>query len=191
MGFDMRLVQEPAEYPPGYEPQDPDEPASYRFVIGSIGICLAVMAAAEVVNYEQEPPEFPDWPPPRMSENRRRQIERYMQDPDRLRERLTPDEWGLYEAYQRELEKVTAVGPANPGKVPEFKFLSNDGWLVCPAECLAIAVGLDRLLRDGHPPLFEWLEREQGYSAEGARAFIRLWAGYNRVAVGCGGYRVW
>lgn len=190
MGFDMQLVEEPENYPTDYEPQEPDEPANYRFAAGTIGICLAVMHAAEVLDADQPAPNFPSWPPAGIDAKRASMIRRFMKSPEQLRERLAPDEYQLVQAYQQELCSVTAVVPSIGAKVAEFKFLSNDGWWLSPRECRLIWEGLERLLRMGHEPLFNWL-RKEGYSEVEAREFIRLWAGYNRLAADCGGYRVY
>ncbi len=190
MGFDIRMEREPSSYPPDYEPQYAGEPAYYRIVEGSQWIILGIMIAAGVVDTEKEPPEIPEWPPLSMSDERFEQIEPYMDDPIALRGVLTPEEWQLYESYQRELGEATEVNSVWPGLVPAFKFKSSDGWLVSPAECRSIADGLDKLLRVGHPPLFQWLEKEKGCSATVAQELIRSWGGYNRVASECDGYRV-
>ena len=56
---------------------------------------------------------------------------------------------------------------AGNGRVPAFKFGSNDGWLVTPEECLTLAAALRRVT-DGSPEsdkaLSEAIEAEDAYT---------------------------
>jgi hypothetical protein len=189
MGLTMRLVREPVVYPAGYLAQHRDQPSCYHFANGSISVCLAVMQAADVIDDQTEAPRFPCWPPPGASDRQVRLIEKYLDDAELRRTRLSAQELTLVQTFERQLEQAVTTPAKRPGKVPEFKFKSNDGWLISPAECRAVAAGLARLLREGHPPLFQWLTLK-GYSAEDARAFIRQWRNFNQLAADCGGYRV-
>lgn len=94
-----------------------------------------------------------------------------------------PDEFGSWEAPVTEIgrahyERLRAIRYTlgEHGKVPVFKFTSNDSWVITPPECLWIADALeDRVaLLEG-----SW------------RELVEAFIGYNRrCAAGAGGYRI-
>lgn len=71
----------------------------------------------------------------------------------------------------------------NPTLVPCYKFNSNDGWIVTPAECLVIADALDSFLLGQLPGVSAlellWLQR------------VGELASFNRRCAGEDGYEVW
>lgn len=70
-------------------------------------------------------------------------------------------------------------------RVPAFKFLSNDGWLVSSEECLIIAEALE-----GYTPSDDVLLKWNLTPTE-ARTWIGEFVTYNRKASKHGGYRVY
>jgi hypothetical protein len=76
--------------------------------------------------------------------------------------------------------------PGHNNNPPTYKFQSNSGWLVTPAECLKIADGIDRQKEMLALHLFP----DEGYSAEEGRLWLTCWANFNRLAATHGGYRV-
>jgi hypothetical protein len=53
---------------------------------------------------------------------------------------------------RRAWDAVLATPSPVPNRVPAYKFQSNEGWIVTPAECLLLARWLRNLLRAGHVP---------------------------------------
>lgn len=53
------------------------------------------------------------------------------------------DEEEQYEAYRASLIPMLSQTSPN-GRIPDWKFGSNDGWIVTPAECLLIVQNLPR-----------------------------------------------
>ncbi len=80
-----------------------------------------------------------------------------------------------------------------PGRVPDFKFGSNDGWIVTADEARDIADGLFRLLADNWGAILHALSQLSivgELSEEDARTWTQSWARYNDLAAGHGGYVV-
>jgi hypothetical protein len=97
----------------------------------------------------------------------------------------TDDEQAKLDGYEAALD-VALAATTPDGRTPGWKFGSNEGWHVTPAECTAIADRLGAALAD-HPAA---LWKGQKVAAADARELITAWIAYNRLAAGCGGYRV-
>ena len=100
-----------------------------------------------------------------------------------------------------------AIG-ADPSKVPAYKFESNEGWLVTPAECRRLAAALRAAIDSRGDALFptgvvtdsvtEELAASMGLdpkdsfqpSLDEARESANAWIDYNERAAEHGGYRV-
>jgi hypothetical protein len=80
----------------------------------------------------------------------------------------------------------------SPELVPDFKFATNDGWIVSPREAASIAAALESTLARSPAAFTDALAELEGVNlAPGeALAWIRQWVVYNRVAASNGGYRV-
>jgi hypothetical protein len=107
--------------------------------------------------------------------------------------------------YEDRVAAVVSRPGSKAGKVPAYKFESQDGWLVGPEESRGLAAALkraldkrgDELFPDQEPrnPITEQLERDddepmQLPSAEEAREWVGAWIAFNEEAAGKGGYRV-
>ena len=185
MGFDFEFVRPLEDCPDDYEPIDDDFPDCYRFTSHAMALSLQVMQDAGVIDNEQSVPSLPEWPPAGFDPQRAKNLERYLEEPDVLRSRLLPPEIPLFDAYVRAEE----CAQSNPGKVPAFKFQSNDGWFVTPDECRAIDNALRRAIEKNVEAVFDLLTAD-GSDRESAIECLRSWAEYNRLAANCGGYRV-
>jgi hypothetical protein len=111
--------------------------------------------------------------------------------------------------------QLRATRSARPGKVPAFKFSSNDGFVVSAAESAIIATKLrayakhltaaklaqlEKVYRDAQRPLVEDAKRRGetvligneglGLTLEDYRTWILEWAAFNEVAAHHRGYRV-
>ncbi len=94
----------------------------------------------------------------------------------------------------RAAEAVMLATPSRqPGKVPGFKFGSNDGWIVTPAECAIIAAELALVpgqIDQRHVDHVNASGRGGFGSIADLRRFVVEWHDYNRVAADHDGYEV-
>ncbi|MCA9099426.1 MAG: hypothetical protein KDA36_13610, partial [Planctomycetaceae bacterium] len=72
---------------------------------------------------------------------------------------------------------------STPGKIPGFKFGSNDGWVITPAECRAINSAIARIKSDPDR-LFEVCTTEE------AKSVLESWGEFVRVSETVGGFTV-
>ena len=93
--------------------------------------------------------------------------------------------------YLTRFERATGRR-APPGKALAYKFATNDGWLITPGECRAIATGLAGALARRRRKLIRGLAA-RGYdrTEESVARLLEPWAQYNRFAADQGGYRIW
>lgn len=88
--------------------------------------------------------------------------------------------------YEEQADEIRSSLSPEEGKVPIYKFGSNDGWVVTPEGCYMIAEAVSRYL-DENP--------EYGLPTEidshEHRSFYKEWAEFNRKAAELGGYKVW
>lgn len=107
--------------------------------------------------------------------------------------------------YEQQVAAIVERPGSTAGKVPAYKFESQDSWLVSPDESRALAAALQRALDRRGDALFpdeepknritEQLERDddepmQLPAAEEAREWVAAWIAFNEEAAGKGGYRV-
>src|SRR5262249_6073115 len=143
----------------------------------------AAMAVAGVLDEEASSPKLPDWPPRGVSAERADQLSLYLFAPAKLDKVIKPSERRPVADFLEQFADATGRGSDTPGRVPAYKFRSNDGWLVTPDECRVIADGLDAALAKRRAALVRGL-RSRGYSRTAATVADLLvwWAQYNRVA---------
>lgn len=92
----------------------------YRFNIWSMARVREVLCVLGVLDEEFPFPEWPESPGE----------EHFDEDGNPLTDEA--------EDYLRELDDLRAMHAGN-GKVPYYKFCSNDGWIVTPEECEALS----------------------------------------------------
>lgn len=189
MAFDMEFLVEPDDLPDDYEPQDEGYPECFRVGGEGMALLLTLMTRADVIDSSLPTPEFPQWPPPGLDDVLASELARYWDEPAEVDKRLGPAEVPVVEAYRRARNETGATPSPQPGKVPAFKFESNDGWIVTPDECRVIAAGMDRLL-SSDLEVFLHLLKADGWNPEGVTELMWLWTDYNRIAAQFGGYRV-
>src|SRR5579884_3027487 len=192
MGFYMRFVRPANALPDWYQPSEPEDPACYRLTFDGMFEVAAAMAAADLLDEEAPAPKLPRWPPRGLSPGRADELGPYLFDAARLEARTEPQERPLVAGFLQRFTKATARRSETPGRVPAYKFRSNDGWLVHPDECRRIADGLDAALAGRQAQVLRRL-RARGYSRtpQTLADLLVWWAQYNRVAADHGGYRVW
>ncbi len=159
-------------------------------------------------------PEWPSWPPKDVPPERVKILHRAMSGKGDDHE-LTPKERAAVKSMLRRAEEIRATRSRKRGMVPAFKFRTNDGWLVVPEECSAIA----RALRSFAPgidarkmselevayaqaqaKLLTKIPKSEvvvsgnaklGLSPEELRRWVLQWAAYNELAASHQGYRIW
>jgi hypothetical protein len=74
------------------------------------------------------------------------------------------------------------------GRVASYKWESNDGWLVTPAECRIIA---ERVRKSADMIAREFFTDIDGMTEEQGRAWVTGWIRFHELAAEHGGYRVY
>ena len=178
MGLDLRIVREPDIVPADLPEILRESPAYFR------GVPYEALAAAGILDDEMESAEGPDWPPAGMTKARAEEILRLFErpcddDPETsvIETKPTYHELRRMQKYVEESGRTLSKRSRKRGKVPSFKFLSNDGWHVVPEECLVIAYRLHVFLEGG--PQMEGREE------------VHAFAVFNELAAKYGGYEVW
>jgi hypothetical protein len=192
MGFDMYTVLPVKKLPEGYEPVFDDMPGYYQLTFSGMFEVVAAMAAAGLLDEEMTAPRLPRWPPRGISQERAEQLQPVVLEPKKLQRRIQPDEVLTIERFLKRRHATTGRRSKRVGKVPAFKFTSNDGWWVRPEECRVVSTVLAETLRDRPKQLRDGL-RARGYkrSVPDVEPLVAPWAMYNRLAADHGGYRVW
>jgi hypothetical protein len=192
MGFDMYTVLPVREFPEDYEPLCGEMPGYYQLTFSGMFEVVAAMAVAGILDEEMTAPRQPRWPPREIPEERAEELRPVILDPKKLRRRIRPDEVPIIERFLKRWHAATGRRSKAAGKVPTFKFTSNDGWWVRPEECRVVSTALAETLRDRPRDLHEGL-RARGYkrSLRAVEPLVAPWARYNHIAADHGGYRVW
>jgi hypothetical protein len=229
MGYDFSFER---------EAEDADDPldaarGELHFNIWAMAWMREVMRRADVLT--DEPSAMPAWPPAGMNEGDTELAEilldlsRVVSDtcdlygfglrvdaPSALLRAVCgllrePPPSAILDRLATDLDAAEAARSAtggDPSKVPGYKFESNEGWLVTPAECRSLAAGLRAALEGRGDALFPTgivtdavieeltaslhLEGQEGFqpSIDEARESALAWIDYNERAAAHGGYRV-
>ena len=180
MGLDLSMLRHPGKIPKSFPKEVRETPGYFR------GGFLVTMDVAGIFDYDTEFLKGPDWPPPGIKEERAEQLRLLFEpaaddDPVISLIDLKPTyrELRLMQKYFTESDRTNSARSKKQGRVPVFKFGSNDGWIVTPEECLIIAIRLRLYLAE------ESHVEDEG-DPEGLEAFIA----FNELAAKYGGYRV-
>jgi hypothetical protein len=186
MGYDMHMVQPPAKLPPGYRPQYVDTPGYHRLNIHWMPLVRESMRRAGALDdYDVGP--LPEWPPEGLDEERAMELMDAIEEERTARPPMTDAERRRVNAYEAAREEgLAALSPKGAGHVPYWKFCSNDGWLVAPAECRVIAERLSSALEKRGAKLWEGFDKPD----DSAREVLHGWLGFVRLAADHGGFRV-
>jgi len=141
MGYDLYIRGGEQSQDDGY----------YRFNIWGMGRWRELAIKLDLLDFETENPFAGDWD---------REVEAH-----RREGRMETDEDGD-ERLPREVVRALLGRESEGGRVPAFKFGSNDGWIVTPAECMM----LDEALRSDEAKalVVELWGAEAGRQAEGS-----------------------
>jgi len=97
-----------------------------------------------------------------------------------------PDVEARLEKFRAAYDEVTRREAIQDGKVALYKWSSNDGWWVTPAECRLVAdkvkAAADRIVREYFPA--------ENLDADTAKAWVDRWIAYHELGAAHGGYRV-
>lgn len=103
--------------------------------------------------------------------------------------------WGSFKEDDRKGQKqnarVRAFRSKDKNLVPGDKFCSNDGWIITPEECLLIANGLDRLLRNPKRITYTvYLDGTKILTKE-EREYVQKFSNFCRRSALLGGFKVY
>lgn len=153
----------------------------FRLNIWGMGHCRTGMYAAGMI-FDGQEVEFPPYEPPTSAEGGS--------------EALVAAEDAYAEEYDRLCEPVRAAHPEGGEAIPSFKFGSNDGWLVTPAECHAAVEAwrehkakLDAL--DAVGIIAEDVEDDDSSDATFRAEWWPEWIEFLERASQRGGFKVW
>ena len=195
------MIREPEHLPDNLPEIIRDSPSYFR------GAPVQLMAEIGILDMDMDIPKGPGWPPDGLSNKRAGDILRLFKSPSDddpeisvLDVNPTGRELRLIQNYMDKGHKIYSARSRKKGKLPAFKFRSNDRWHVIPEECLTIAHKLYELLKrveeaeewKGWKKWGEWEKakkhKEWGVWAdwEGVEAF----AAFNELAAKYDGYEV-
>lgn len=180
MGMDLSMVRTPGLYdiPSDYPKELRKYPGYFR------GVPRDALEEAGVFDHSTKVPRGPGWPPRGLAEQRARQLlelfdtQTGMLDPVPSLEELKPTfrELRIIQRHVDAANRVLSAVSKRPGKVPSFKFRSNDAWRVVPEECLVIAHRLTVYLREREPtgaPAVDTGEKMMRLTAPDAEDIVR------------------
>jgi hypothetical protein len=214
MGMDITMNEPPTPAEVRAAKLDADSPDYFRFNWSGMHVMVTTMVAAGAVIEADKPPVFPTWPPADAPKDRKDLLGEALGDPS-LDVKLTPPERIRVRETRKTWKQILSTRSAKRGKVPAFKFLSNEGWIVAGDECTVIATqlrayaaritqaDLDRLdreyraarkkltdatLRAGEINLTP--DHGLGMTLAEYKAWMIEWAAFNAIAAKHGGYHV-
>ena len=214
MGMDITMNEPPTAAEVREAKLDADNPSYFRFNWGGMRVMVTTMVAAGAVVEGDKRPALPTWPPAGTAQERKDILGEALGDPS-LEVKLTPPEQIRVRAARRTRNLLLTTHSAKRGKVPAFKYLSNEGWIVAGDECAVVATQLrgyaaritqadldqlDREYRAAQKNLIDATRREGEVTVFGDqglgmtlmeyKAWMWEWATFNAIAAKHGGYRV-
>ncbi len=151
------------------------------------------LSIVEALDEEVQPIEEPNWPPQGspISEERADALNAHLAGEAPIEPAPTRAERTAYAAFQRELRKTRATRSPRRGRVPEFKFESNDGWVISRVEARTIARALEKLLTDEYSEeLYYDVLDVDAAGAKAVRKQLLEFKRFNLRAAETGGYTV-
>lgn len=179
MGYDLQMI---------VEPKFQLTPGSYRTSGSGIDLLANIMAQAGVLDDTPAPRLGLAWPPPGMDEDRAEQVYWSLSGHAAPNPPASATELKACVRYKTARDLWEQTRSPQPGKVPCFKFQTNDNWFVAPEECSLIVAALDKLLADLPEDLGSMIGFEG--DTEELIELIEDWRDYNLVAISHGGYKV-
>jgi hypothetical protein len=185
--LDLHLRQPALRLPPGYDPEDRDDPGYFRLDDAGQRVASAIMARAGLLDAAVTVA----WPPPPAAGSRAAavlgvvDVERAGGQGDRA---ALPTEAERLDAaaHLDALDALREVRSPDPARVPAIKFQTAAAWVVDAAECRLIGAGLRRALEAQGAALWAGL----GLDDATAAAWLAQWVLFNDLGAACGGYLV-
>jgi hypothetical protein len=149
-----------------------------------MSIVCEVMTQAGLLDEQVEAPDLSAvWPPRGIDQDRAEWIAEALSDEEaQIDPPLSQRELTLVRTAQEEMDKLLASRSPAIGRVPAYKFASNDGWIVTSQECELISKALT-------PPLDLRTDGMTDKQKE-VLQIISEWSRFNAAAALNGGYRV-
>ena len=179
MGLDLTMMRTPDQIPKQFPLLFRKSPSYFR------GVPYEDLVAADLLDQDCDSAMRPDWPPIGLSKARANQLQSLFEAPDE--EEQTPTlvevaptarELRVMQEWQSATDCARSARSRKRNKVPAYKFLSNDGWIVTPEESLILAYGL-----------IKHLELEASLAA--TPKYVSQFCAFNQLAAWNGGYNVW
>lgn len=189
MGFDLRMLEEPVELGQEYQPEFDDDPGGFQMTSAGMGIMVEVMHKAGVLEFDTSEPQWP-WPTTVLPAARAELLEEWVFMVENPEVEPTEEEKRLLMPVRDEIDRAKRCRSVQPGKVPAFKFSTNDGWIVVPQECLAITQGLKAAIERDGAVGFLPSEEAIGLSEKEVKDWVLNWAAFNELAARHGGYSI-
>lgn len=188
MGIDLSMLKRPDRL---------DGVRDFRIGHWGMGALHDVMSEVGLIDTQFLPPDFEEpWPPAGMDEDRADEILQYLDENDEAdaAARYGASELAAICKYQAARNAWASLGCPEPGKIPSYKFGSDDNPIVNPTECRVVAEAMEKLLQEldeDEDRLTELAERV-GWDGDPDDLYglIEEWQEYNEVAAKYGGYRL-
>ncbi len=157
-------------------------------------VVFNALATADALDVSA-PADEPDWPPKgsRTSAARGDALLAHLEGDEPIEGVPTAAERRAFEAFHAERERWRATVSAHPKKVLSYKFESNDGWIVSPAEARVVADAIESVLSDEYSfdLLCDILELEVGSGrAKTLRKSLERFRAFNEKCASAEGYEV-
>lgn len=185
MGYDLQMVQTPSSADERELPNSSGVPGYYRFNSWGMRMTLGVLEWANAT-YWAKPPIRPGFPPAGFTEERIAGAICVLRGEEPSASPPTEAELAAAREYLRAHEEAVSGSSLVDGRIGVYKFESNEGWLVTPAECLALA----SRLREHAEVIARDMFTDAGLTAEEGLRWVLGFARYNEIAAEHGGYRV-
>ncbi len=185
MGYDLKMVKTPASADERELPNSSGIPGYYRFNGWGMRMTLGVLEWADAIHYAAAP-ERPAFPPAGFSVEPMEAAILALRGEPQPGPGPTDAELAAAREYLRAHEQSVSGSTLQDGRLATYKFESNEGWLVTPEECLALA----KRLRDKAEVIAREFFTDAGLTADDGRRWVLGFARYNEIAAEHGGYRV-
>ncbi|PCC75372.1 hypothetical protein SAMN02745121_03901 [Nannocystis exedens] len=186
MGYDLQMVRTPEAADETELPNSHGIAGYYRFNLWGMRMTVGALEWADAI-HDGPAPEIPDLELNGLDEDRVfTAIEALRGDAPADAPTPTQAELAAARAYVQAHEAAVSASSLQDGRVGAFKFQTNDGWLVTPEECAALA----RKLRQHAEVIARDYFPDADVSREDGLKWMLGFARYNEIAAEHGGYRV-
>jgi len=216
MGFDFQMINVPTRLSvaevkqfAGYLAISERRLGAFRFNVSPMPALVSALVVSGVASAE-EPGEFPHWPPGGMDEESAEALAVALHHGRSPPRGASPAEVEAMKTFLAQRQRVLSACSSKMTQVPLYKFQGNEGWVVTPEECKAIAAALaahlDLAANRKSDPAFEreWTKEllrlperfrpvsfeQEGPLSERFRERLKPFIEFNLLAAAHGGYTV-